>query len=496
MSLFPVVKVLVVVKRSVCGVAAAGVLSVGLLVGVTPVVSAPAVAATGVQVDPLRVPTGRDADGAERAGAVGAASRSVVQRAGRVKTYKFEAGKRYRLRGRVTPRTKRPVVLSERKGRRWKKVAAGKSAKNGKFAFVVAAGSRARTRQFTITVPRYRGMKGYSTRFNVKVTVAVAPTPVETPTTVNVGFSTTTAVSRSGQAFTVTGSLTGAAVAGRGVVLQQAWADGWHDVASATTAADGTYALALPATWLYTSQMRVLTRAVPGSAEGASAPVTVSSTPGWAPQGGNAAAWAPLSASYRTRWNPCQTITVEGNFAQAPPQAREAFTAALADLSEATGVQFTYVRDSAGFPEPEPGVPGFAGDVALGMAWTYDNQTKWDMSTALGVAGPYTGSWGKDAAGRVALATRGYVAMNPAYQWTYARMLGTYRHELSHVMGLGHTTADSSQLMWWQENGFNTFGVGDLAGLAAQGAQAGCVGAWTGLTAVGSGPKPTTVIYD
>lgn len=479
-------------KRSVWSVAAAGVVSVGLLAGVAPV--APSVAATGVRVNPVQAPSAQAEvdlgvlgvlgvpDGNARAALQGTAQGTV-----QVKTYKMEAGGRYRLRGHVTPKGKRPVVLSEKKGRKWKKRAKTVSARNGKFAFLISAGSKVGKRQFMLTVPAHKGRKGYSARFNVKV---VGGTPPATPTDITIAFSATSAVSRSGQAFTVTGSLTGGAATGRAVVLQQAWADGWHDVVAGATDAAGGFTLTLPATWLYTSQMRVYAAPVEGAAEGASAPVTVSSTPGWTPQGANPAAWAPLTTSQRTRWNPCGgPITVQGNFAGAPAQAREALMQALGDVGEATGLTFSYVRDTTGVAQPEAGYPAFGTDVALGVSWVSDAQTKWDMSGALGVAGPRTGSWGKDAAGKVAWATSGEVAMNTAWPWTYERMLGTYRHELSHVFGLGHTTADSSQLMWWQENAYQTFGVGDLAGLAAQGAQAGCVTPYAGLTAVGGGPE-------
>jgi hypothetical protein len=490
-----------VVKRSVRGVRSAGVLaglvSVGLLAGVAPV--APAVASpTGVRVDPVQAPA-RAASGAAKVVALGAATgaaadgvnaRGTVQ----VRTYKMEAGGRYRLRGRVVPKGKRPVILAEKKGRKWKKRAKTTSAKNGKYAFIIAAGSKVGKRQFLLTVPRHKGRKGYSARFNVKVVAAATPTPTPTPVDITIAFNTTTAVSRSGQAFTVTGALTGTAAAGRAVVLQQAWADGWHNTAAtATTGADGSFVLTLPASWLYTSQMRVYTAPVPGATEGASAPVTVTSTPGWTPQGTNPAAWSLLVPGQRTRWNPCQVITVQGNFAQAPAQAREAFMAALADVSEASGLQFSYVRDTNGVPVPEPGQPAFGADVALGMAWVNDAQTKWDMSTVLGMAGPRAGVWGKDAAGRVAWTTSGDVAMNAAHRWDYSRMVATYRHELGHVLGLGHTDVDSSQLMWWQENGFQTFGTGDLAGMAAVGAQQGCISAWTGRTAAGEGPEFPTI---
>lgn len=481
------------VKRSAGSLvgALAGLVSVGLLVGMAPVtVGSAAAAVTGVRVDPVDAST--TGGSVVALNVTGGQARGAVQGVVQVKTYKMEAGKKYRLKGHVNPKGKRPVLLSEKAGRRWKKRAKTVSASNGKFAFVIAAGSKAGKRQFLLTVPQYRGRKGYTSRFNVKVAAAA---PTAAPTDISVAFSATSAVSRSGQVFTVTGALSGGVVAGRAVVLQQAWADGWHDVAAGTTGADGSFAVSLPAVWLYTAQMRVYAGAVAGATEGASAPVQVSSSPGWAPQGVNQAAWAPLTASYRTRWNPCGgPITVQGNFAQAPAQAREAFMAALADVSEATGLQLTYVRDTTGVAQPEAGYAAFPSDVMVGMSWVNDAQTKWDMSSALGVAGPRTGAWGRDAAGKVAWATSGEIAMNTAWSWTYQRMLGTYKHELAHVFGLGHTDGDASQLMWWQENAYNSFGVGDLAGMAAQGALSGCVSAWNGRTVVGGGPEFPVVI--
>ena len=85
---------------------------------------------------------------------------------------------------------------------------------------------------------------------------------------------------------------------------------------------------------------------------------------------------------------------------------------------------------------------------------------------------------GKDAYGNVTLTKKAAVNMNVGYHagWNQTLMTHVYRHELGHIIGLGHPTAQD-QVMGAGEALSTNFpwGAGDLAGFRTLGLQAGCV---------------------
>lgn len=89
---------------------------------------------------------------------------------------KVQAGKKIRIVGSVTTRhRKRPVVLTERKHRKWKVIARTKSNRVGAYTFKVRAGGKAKVRVFRVVTKRFHGLRGGTTRA-IKVRVVRYPT--------------------------------------------------------------------------------------------------------------------------------------------------------------------------------------------------------------------------------------------------------------------------------------------------------------------------------
>lgn len=281
-----------------------------------------------------------------------------------------------------------------------------------------------------------------------------------------------------GQQIPVSGVVTGTRPAGRTVVVQQQFGGTWVDRGTTTTAADGTYSAILYGSWLFSAPARVLVRASVDAPEAVGVEVSTSVTPTWTP-GGSPSSWVPVYDGYRVRVNPCEPVEYRANLAQAPAYAREALTDAIASVSAATGVTFVNLGDSTGIGKPEPGYTGIPTDTDLLVAWVYDAQTVASQPvTNGGVTIHDTLARGTDAYGPVTVAKKTAVNMNAAYHggWNRTLMTHVYRHEIGHVLGLGHPVAQD-QVMGAGEAASTNFawGAGDLAGFARLGLQAGCV---------------------
>jgi hypothetical protein len=174
-------------------------------------------------------------------------------------------------------------------------------------------------------------------------------------------------------------------------------------------------------------------------------------------------------------YDPCRPIHYVVNDAFAPAGSEGLVDAAVARISAATGLQFTYDGRTYELPsdEREPFQPERYGNrwAPVLIAWSgpgADAQLADDVSgrggsttaVADGVVAYVTGAVRLDAAqlGRV-LASAGGQAMTQ----------GVIEHELGHVVGLAHVD-DATQLMFpATQQGVSDFAAGDLAGLAALG---------------------------
>jgi hypothetical protein len=96
-----------------------------------------------------------------------------------------QAGKKIRIVGSVTTRhRKRPVILMEHKGHKWKAIARKKSNRVGAYAFKIPAGAKAKVRVFRVETKRFHGLRGGATKaLRVRVVKAppTAPTGFDDP---------------------------------------------------------------------------------------------------------------------------------------------------------------------------------------------------------------------------------------------------------------------------------------------------------------------------
>jgi hypothetical protein len=180
------------------------------------------------------------------------------------------------------------------------------------------------------------------------------------------------------------------------------------------------------------------------------------------------------------RWNPCQPIHYVVNVAHAPAGSLEDVQQAVADVSAATGITFTYdgLSDEVPQRERQPYIPSLYGHrwAPVVIAWVSQSQTdiefQKDNEYFAAVAKPLT-------PGNVPQFVSGWVAVNAGDPnppgWSYPGAQGpTVLHELGHIMGLDHVPSQA-ELMEPSGGDMTSFGPGDLAGLEHLGRDQGCL---------------------
>ena len=197
---------------------------------------------------------------------------------------------------------------------------------------------------------------------------------------------------------------------------------------------------------------------------------------------------APASAGYSflltqnsssnapVRWNPCAPINYQVNLGYAPSNGLALIQQSLAEISNATGIQFNYQGTTTQLPTLErnsvvqgPNGPEWA---PVLIAWEPANATDYLPG------GNVIGMGGSSAAftGTRWTYVTGEAAFSSTYSATAGQETSLVLHELGHVMGMGHVN-DPTQVMNPVDN-FNaptTYGRGDLTGLAHLGLAAGCI---------------------
>jgi hypothetical protein len=182
------------------------------------------------------------------------------------------------------------------------------------------------------------------------------------------------------------------------------------------------------------------------------------------------------------RWDACTPIRFVLNIEGAPDHAERDLSTALRMLADASGLDLvlesrTDERPSASRPLVERVDAGWRWRPVL-VAWTEPGDAglpleSWDRGIALPVA--------VEAEGRIAFVT-GQLVMNaqrpdlvPGFGDRRDAIGATLVHELGHILGLDHVE-DRAQLMSADPGaGPVQFGDGDLRGLRAIGADAGCL---------------------
>lgn len=208
---------------------------------------------------------------------------------------------------------------------------------------------------------------------------------------------------------------------------------------------------------------------------------------GWEP-------WGLRSDGSPVRWNPCQPIRWVLDIDEAPEQAREALSLAMARITAVSGLEFEFLGMTDEQPGREralvtegPDGPEWA---PVLISWVPGDSIDLPLSDMeRGVAVPVA----VREDGEQVFVT-GQVVLNadktllPMFEDRHASWGAVLLHELGHLIGLDHVD-DPAQLMA-PTPGFGevVFGDGDRAGLAAVGADNGCLAV--------PAPRDVTVVYD
>ncbi|MDR7254596.1 hypothetical protein J2X46_003589 [Nocardioides sp. BE266] len=264
----------------------------------------------------------------------------------------------------------------------------------------------------------------------------------------------------------------------RRVVLEQKIASGWRTVGKTSSAKDGSYAIAVPTTWFYSSKLRTRvkpTRKLRGKASRAH---RLSVVPAYVP-GGSPDSWDTLGQSL-DRWNPCRTLTYGINTSRATPDPATVSTGihnTIALVSQATGVRFKFVGETASNPLDKKWKRS---DPDIIFGWTTDAETPLDLGPNTAARGGYDRTLrARDARGRLIWEA---IDGGVIYDLTDTATMNATEfqqltlHEVGHVMGLGHVAATDQYMTAGAELYYLPlqYQAGDLNGLSKVGLQAGC----------------------
>ena len=198
--------------------------------------------------------------------------------------------------------------------------------------------------------------------------------------------------------------------------------------------------------------------------------------------------FATDAKGFPDRWNPCQPIHWILNLRDAPPGALPSVLGAIARVSRATGIEFVFdgethttatIQVTSQMRAPwgawRPLLIAW-GDRSFILKFTDPNHV-----AAVGIPRPGSGSTAHEYVSGLVIVNAGTdIPLGFGRRWSLGVVL---MHELGHVMGLAHVPS-GHEIMWSPsvdgavarpDPRQNTYGEGDLAGLAAVGSDAGCL---------------------
>lgn len=175
------------------------------------------------------------------------------------------------------------------------------------------------------------------------------------------------------------------------------------------------------------------------------------------------------SSNLPVTWSPCRPVTYVVNPAHAPAGWVDLVAGAVAEVAAATGLQLSYLGTTSdrAFNRSVRSPTDFE-PVLIG--WATPQEISDLEGTVAGVAGPDSltvDGHTTYVTGKVILDAESYARLEADGDEGGARAI--LMHELGHVMGLGHVD-DAGELMHEENIGRETFGPGDLQGLAVLGA--------------------------
>lgn len=226
-----------------------------------------------------------------------------------------------------------------------------------------------------------------------------------------------------------------------------------------------------------------------GAGAGPSAPIlaTTAAQPGSphadvAPVEDGFVLWGRRSDGTAVRWDPCEPIRWVLNAERAPLGAQADITAAMAIIEQASGLRFQFEGTTPEQPSLERSLVILDGPAErwapVLIAWIGDEQHGLPLDddergAAVPVAVATTAGESQFVTGQIVLNAQ--KDLDAGFQDRASSWGATILHELGHLVGLDHVD-DADELMYATSgSGPVTLGPGDRRGLAAVGAEGGCL---------------------
>lgn len=294
-----------------------------------------------------------------------------------------------------------------------------------------------------------------------------------------------------GSRATVQGRVSSKRLERRAVNLFVYLKSGWRRVGYTHTTGTGRYSITVPTTYYFSRPMQLRSPATRQAQAVVSPRRTFTVVPSYTPVGSYYSR-ALAVPGVETRVNPCATVPYRINTGVPMSGAASgvAVQAALARITEATGIKFRYLGPTTAFPRPRGEAPTpWPTDATLVVAWAQpdDSQTFFELGgdprfAIYSQSAILATRTAHDAQGPVRRITRAGVVLDAAPDPTsgaISKRSWVLMHELASALGLGSVKDPTQKLSEvipdTVDPADSTWGKGDLAGLSQIGLVEGCV---------------------